>query len=295
MTPLKPLPLACAVCTHGAYGVETLRAALHTLANCDRGRHLPDAAQAARDTLAKISPLDLQALLLLHGWERRLLDGESEVAWWGRAHKQIDVPFDARRNGARSVPWWTTVHGTIVELAGANIFSGSNTFNGAVTISDTATFTFDSAFDVADGAVSTIQTNLELVPGTDVQAYSAILAAIAALNPQSGYVMVGNGSTWVAQGGATARTSLGLGTGDNVAFTNVAASGALAVTGASTLNGKVTAVGATSDATGLQFGTAGALYGSGSGIVSDDPVTLNSTCSTARVCSMRWGAVVCRK
>jgi len=119
VTPLKPLPLACAVCTHGAYGVETLRAALHTLANCDRGRQLPDAAQAARDTLAKISPLDLQALLLLHGWERRLLDGESEVAWWGRAHKQIDVPFDARRNGARSVPWWTTVHGTIVELAGA--------------------------------------------------------------------------------------------------------------------------------------------------------------------------------
>jgi hypothetical protein len=32
-------------------------------------------------------------------------------------------------------------------------------------------------------------------------------------------IIVGNGSTWVAESGATARTSLGLGTGDTVDFT----------------------------------------------------------------------------
>lgn len=62
---------------------------------------------------------------------------------------------------------------------------------------------------------------LESAIGTTVQAYDAELAAIAALAVTDGNIIVGNGSTWVAESGATARTSLGLGTGDSPEFTAV--------------------------------------------------------------------------
>ena len=59
------------------------------------------------------------------------------------------------------------------------------------------------------------------VIGTTVQAWDADLDAIAALAKTDGNVIVGNGSTWVAESGATARTSLGLGTGDSPQFTAI--------------------------------------------------------------------------
>lgn len=55
------------------------------------------------------------------------------------------------------------------------------------------------------------RTALGLALGTDVQAFSALLAAIAGLTPADDTIIVGNGITWVAETGATARTSLGLG------------------------------------------------------------------------------------
>lgn len=75
------------------------------------------------------------------------------------------------------------------------------------------------------------RTNLGLVIGTDVQAYDAGLADVAGLTPTDGNVIVGDGANWVAESGNTARTSLGLGTGDNVTFTDVTATGNIAVTG----------------------------------------------------------------
>jgi hypothetical protein len=56
------------------------------------------------------------------------------------------------------------------------------------------------------------------VVGTDVQAYDAGLQAIAGLATTDSNFVVGNGSTWVAESGATARTSLGLGTANDVQF-----------------------------------------------------------------------------
>lgn len=50
--------------------------------------------------------------------------------------------------------------------------------------------------------------NLEI--GVDVQAYDAGLADIAGLAVTDGNIIVGNGANWVAESGATARTSLGV-------------------------------------------------------------------------------------
>ena len=48
--------------------------------------------------------------------------------------------------------------------------------------------------------------------GSSVQAYDADLTTLGALAKADGNIIVGDGSTWVAESGATARTSLGLGT-----------------------------------------------------------------------------------
>jgi hypothetical protein len=69
---------------------------------------------------------------------------------------------------------------------------------------------------VADGgtgasSAADARTNLGLVIGTNVQAYDAELSAIAALAVTDSNFIVGDGTTWVAESGATARTSLGLG------------------------------------------------------------------------------------
>ena len=65
---------------------------------------------------------------------------------------------------------------------------------------------------------ATARTSLGLVIGTNVQAYDADLTALGGLAKTDGNFIVGNGSTWVAESGATARTSLGLGTANDVQF-----------------------------------------------------------------------------
>ena len=54
------------------------------------------------------------------------------------------------------------------------------------------------------------RTNLGLVIGTDVQAYDAQLADVAGLTPSDGGFIVGDGSNFVVESAATARTSLGV-------------------------------------------------------------------------------------
>ena len=63
--------------------------------------------------------------------------------------------------------------------------------------------------NIPSGAGTIPSANLGV--GTNVQAYDADLAAIAALAKADSNFIVGNGTTWVVETGATARTSLGLG------------------------------------------------------------------------------------
>ena len=54
------------------------------------------------------------------------------------------------------------------------------------------------------------KTNLGLAIGTDIQAYSAALGTIAALSNADGNFIVGDGTNWTVESGATARASLGV-------------------------------------------------------------------------------------
>ena len=59
----------------------------------------------------------------------------------------------------------------------------------------------------ADAAAAALQTS---DIGSSVQAYDVDLNTLAALSHADGNFIVGNGTTWAAESGATARTSLGL-------------------------------------------------------------------------------------
>jgi len=83
---------------------------------------------------------------------------------------------------------------------------------------------------VADGGTgasnaAAARTNLGLAIGSDVQAYDAQLADVAGLTPDDGKFIVGDGSNFVAESGATARASLGLGSISTQAADSVAISG----------------------------------------------------------------------
>tara|TARA_R110000765_G_scaffold88129_1_gene168669 strand:- start:59 stop:1456 length:1398 start_codon:yes stop_codon:yes gene_type:complete len=88
-------------------------------------------------------------------------------------------------------------------------------FTGSGTAS-VAAFTAAGRALVDDANVAAQRTTLGLVVGTNVQAYDAQLADIAALAVTNSNIIVGDGTNWVAESGSTARTSLGLAIGTNV-------------------------------------------------------------------------------
>ena len=97
-------------------------------------------------------------------------------------------------------------------------FTGS----GTAAVADLTSFA-RTLLDDADA--STARSTLGVAIGSNVQAYSAQLAAFAALSNTDGNFVVGNGSTFVVESGATARTSLGLGSIATQASNNVSITG----------------------------------------------------------------------
>ena len=97
-------------------------------------------------------------------------------------------------------------------------FTGS----GTAAVADLTSFA-RTLLDDADA--STARSTLGLAIGSNVQAYNAQLAAFAALDDSDGNFVVGSGSTFVVESGATARTSLGLGSIATQAANSVAITG----------------------------------------------------------------------
>lgn len=122
----------------------------------------------------------------------------------------------------------TNVQAYDAELAAlAGLTSAANklpyfTGSGTAAVADLSVFG-RSLIDDADAA--TARTTLGLVIGTNVQAYDAQLADVAGLTPTDNNFIVGNGTNFVAESGATARTSLGLGTIATQDSSNVSVTG----------------------------------------------------------------------
>lgn len=121
--------------------------------------------------------------------------------------------------------------------------------------------------NITDEATFQEQVGLEI--GVDVQAYDDQLADVAGLAVTDGGFIVGDGSNFVLETGATARTSLGLGISDAVEFANITGvTGSF--TGDLTVNGNLTILGAVVSASVEQLLIEDALITIGDGSTSFD-------------------------
>ena len=171
------------------------------------------------------------------------------------------------------------IDATLTALAGVTTAADKLIYaTGSDTFTTTDLTTFGRSL-IDDASASAARTTLGLVIGTDVQAYDAQLSDIAGLAVTNGNFIVGDGANWVAESGATARTSLGLGTGNNVQFTNVNATGTLDAGGATTLATTLEVTGAvtlTNSAGGMQVANASGVVAAGWTAHGDNPKTTTS-------------------
>jgi hypothetical protein len=136
---------------------------------------------------------------------------------------------------------------------GAKVLDVSATGLGVTGALDvTGALTLGTVLAVAEGGTGAAtaadaRTALGLVIGTNVQAYDAQLADVAGLAVTDGNFIVGDGANFVAESGATARTSLGLGTMATQAASAVAITGGTVAD--TTTTNRPTAVATTSGTT----------------------------------------------
>ena len=89
----------------------------------------------------------------------------------------------------------------------------------------------DGGTGASYGSLAALRTGIGLSIGTDVQAFDADLTTLSNMTHADGSFIVSDGTQFVLESGSTARTSLGLGTGDSPQFTSLTLTGNLDVRG----------------------------------------------------------------
>lgn len=111
---------------------------------------------------------------------------------------EIGVDVQAFDAGLLSIAGLTTVADRMIYATASDVYA-------------VATLTSFGRSLIDDANAAAARTTLGLIIGTNVQAFDADLTTLAGLAKTNSNFIVGNGSTWVVETGATARTSLGLG------------------------------------------------------------------------------------
>lgn len=119
----------------------------------------------------------------------------------------LTVAADLKANG-----------GIVIETAELAVDLGASAITGTLAVADGGT---------GATSASAARTALGLAIGSDVQAFDAQLADVAGLTPSDGGFIVGNGSNFVVESAATARTSLGVDAAGTDNSTNVTLAGSL--------------------------------------------------------------------
>ena len=89
----------------------------------------------------------------------------------------------------------------------------------------------DGGTGASYGSLAALRTGIGLAIGTNVQAFDADLTTLSNMTHADGSFIVSDGTQFVLESGSTARTSLGLGTGDSPQFTSLTLTGNLDVRG----------------------------------------------------------------
>lgn len=168
--------------------------------------------------LAKGSDIDLETAAIATAIATKYDSADLGVTLQGWDQQLDDIaaltPTDGNFIVGNGTTWVAESGATVRTSLGLGSIATQAASAVAITGGDITGITDLAVADGGTGAstAADARTSLGLVIGTDVQAYSANLAAIAALAVTDSNIIVGNGSTWVAESGATARASLGVST-----------------------------------------------------------------------------------
>ena len=135
---------------------------------------------------------------------------DTEIGYLDGVTSAIQTQLDAKQ---------ATITGAATTVTSSNLTaSRALTSNASGKIADSSVTATELGY--LSGVTSAIQTQINGLQGS-----SAVLSDIAGLSTADGNIIVGDGSTFVAESGATARTSLGLGSIATQAASNVAITG----------------------------------------------------------------------
>lgn len=160
------------------------------------------------DRIAYTTALDTWAETTLTSFARTILDDANQAAVRTTLALTPGTDVQAHDAGLLSIAGLTTAADKMIYTTALDTYA----------VTDLTAFA-RSILDDADEATFKATVNLEI--GVDVQAYDDDLMALAGLAKTDGNFIVGDGAAWTVESGATARTSLGLGTGDKIGRAHV--------------------------------------------------------------------------